>query len=144
MTQEFSGLKNFSTLSPMPGFLDWLRGRDKDMLQLLESSQIETIKTLGLDEDIGKKFVSYLTNENLFVESKVYEIQEQLHLPGLVRECKEIIEDFIYLFKKSLTCYIDRSALFYKLRILLFFRAFFLICGCGGIGRRARFRSLFS
>ena len=73
LTQEFSGLKNFSTLSPMPGFLDWLRGRDKDMLQLLESSQIEAIKTLGLDQDIGKKFVSYLTNENLFVESKVYE-----------------------------------------------------------------------
>ena len=73
LTQEFSGLKNFSTLSPMPGFLDWLRGRDKDMLQLLESTQIETIKTLGLDEDIGKNFVSYLTNENLFVESKVYE-----------------------------------------------------------------------
>tara|TARA_B100000686_G_scaffold155166_2_gene162983 strand:- start:632 stop:1810 length:1179 start_codon:yes stop_codon:yes gene_type:complete len=73
LTQEFSGLKNFSTLSPMPGFLDWLRGRDKDMLQLLESSQIEAIKTLGLDEDIGKKFVSYLTKENLFVESKVYE-----------------------------------------------------------------------
>ena len=73
LTHEFSGLKNFSTLSPMPGFLDWLRGRDKDMLQLLESTQIETIKTLGSDEDIGKKFVSYLTNENLFVESKVYE-----------------------------------------------------------------------
>ena len=73
LTQEFSGLKNFSTLSPMPGFLDWLRGSDKDMLQLLESSQIEAIKTLGLDEDIGKKFVSYLTKENLFVESKVYE-----------------------------------------------------------------------
>ena len=42
-------------------------------MQLLESTQIETIKTLGSDEDIGKKFVSYLTNENLFVESKVYE-----------------------------------------------------------------------
>ena len=55
----------------MPGFLDWLRGRDKDMLQLLESSQIEAIKTLGLDEDIGKKFVSSLFPKTDTVAAKI-------------------------------------------------------------------------
>lgn len=56
---ELPKLQSFATLSPIPGFADWLRAQEGDALKVILSDKAERLAAAG-DPDAGSKWVQRL------------------------------------------------------------------------------------
>jgi malonyl-CoA decarboxylase len=85
LSNEFKGLKTFATLSPIPGFMEWLnKNLDENKPNFLSLSVSKVLKDLSQNENTPEQTLKLILENHSWQKNK--DISEALRLP-LMRLC---------------------------------------------------------